>query len=255
MSRNITVAIWGSNGAGKTTFSAAVAQELTKYYHSVLLVSADRFSPALALWGIPGDPDRAIKEHRKEESFGRILNCPNLTEQYIKERIIPHPGNDRIGVLGYFANEDCESLNAPDGNAALSFINEAKRCMPVTIIDCTVPQTDFLTEKALEYADIVILLLEPNAEGIGFVYAQNSFIRRNLSDSRRYIFLASKVQPDSAVSKFEYSLGVRFEKKQLPFTDEAPYKLNRLELFKKYNGAYADTVAAVSLMIKEEGLK
>lgn len=255
MSKNITVAVWGNNGGGKTSFSSAITKELTKYFHSVLLVSADRFNPSMAVWGVPSDSEKAKRENRKEESFGRILNCPNLTEQYIKERIIPHPENDKIGVLGYFANEDCETLNPPDGNASISFINEVKKSIPVTVIDCTIPQIDFMSEKALEYSDVVIILLEPNATGIGFVYAQNSFIRRNLSDSRKYIFLATKVQPDSAVAKFEYSLGIHFEKDQLPFDLDVQKKHNRLEMFKSYSGGYADTVSKVSLMIKEEAMK
>jgi hypothetical protein len=252
MSRNILVAVWGGKSAGKTAFSAALTRQLTKYFMAVLLSSADKFMPAFAAWGIVPDKEKAKKEGRVIESLGEMQKCPNLTGEYIKKRLISHPDNNRIMLSGYFAGEDCELYNDIDGNTAQSLLNEFRKIAQVSVIDCTIPKTDMLSEKALQCADVVIILLEPNAAGIGFVGAQNSFIRRNLSDGRRYVFLASKVSPDSAVAQFEYQLGIRFFKNRIPYTYETTRKLNRLELFKPYDGEYADTVDAVAAIIKGE---
>ena len=251
MSRNLTVAVWGSNGAGTSTFSAALTLGLTKYFWNVFLVSGDKFLPAHDMWGIQSN----VNERLPVESIGSILTYTNLTKEYIKERVIYHPEHRdkaKIGLMGYLVDDDCQLYNPISGNAAQSLLNEVKKLFQVTIVDCTLPQTDSLTEKALQYADIVITLLEPNAAGIGFVNAQSSFIRNNLSDGRRYIFMAAKVEPDSAVAEFEYRLGIRFDKLRLPYTKQAREKFNKLELFKKYDGDYRQTVDGIAERIMEE---
>lgn len=251
MMKNITVAVWGGSGAGKTTFSAALSQYLSSYFRSILLVNADRFSPAFAMWGVVPDRKKAEKENLIVESLGKAMNCSDLTADYLRQRIVIHPENKKIGLLSYLPDDDCERYDPIGGNAAQSLLNETKKFVQVTVIDCTNPQIDLLTEKALRYADMIIYLLEPNCRGVCFVNAQNSFIRRNLSDGRRYIFLAAKVDPESAVTQFEYLLGIRFHKTRLPYTEQARDKLNRLELFKKYNGEYGNTVDSIAKMIKE----
>jgi hypothetical protein len=249
---NLTVAIWGNKGAGTSTFCAALAQSLSKYFRSILLISGDMYQPAFSIWGVVENPIKEGKENLKMDSIGHILSCPDLTAEYIKKNVIVHPDNNCIGLMGYLANDDCERYSPVNGNAAQSLINIAKRFSQITIVDCTLPQTDSITDIALQYADIVITMLEPNPSGIGFVSAQNSYIARNLSDERKYIFMAAKAEPDSAIAQFEYQLGIRFHKRRLPYTHEAIEKLSRLELFRKYSGEYKETVDAIAEQIREE---
>lgn len=252
MSKNLIAAVWGGKSAGKTIFSAALASRLTKYFINVLLTGADRFMPSFACWGVFPDEDKYKKEGVPLESIGEMCKCQNLTGDYIKKRLIFHPENRKISLAGYFANEDCKLNDPIEGNTAQSFLNEFRKIAQVTVVDCTVPETDMLTEKALKCADVVILLLEPNAAGIGFYNAQYSFIHSNFSDGRRYVFLASKVTSDSAVTQFEYQIGIHFQKERIPYTYETTRKLNRLELFRPYDDEYATAVDRAARIIKEE---
>jgi cellulose biosynthesis protein BcsQ len=252
MSHNLTVAVWGNKGAGKTTFCAALAQTLTQYFYSVLLINADVMLPAFAIWGIVPDVKKAEKENRKVESIGSILSEMDLTAEYIRNRISYHPDNNKISLAGYFTNEDCEQYDPISGNAAKSLLNEVNKLFQVTIIDCTMPQTDKLTEKALQYADIVLIMLEPNCIGIGFLNAQSKFFRRNFADGRKYIYLTAKVEPTSEVIEFEYQMGIKFNKQKLPFTQQTRDNLNKLELFQKYDGEYGNTVEIIAERIRME---
>jgi hypothetical protein len=256
MSQNLIVAVSGGKWAGKTTFCATLSLGLTKYFWNVFLVNGDRFLPAHDMWGIQNE----VKEGFPVESIGNILSYPDLTEDYIKQRVIYlpvnkiyHPGNDKvkIGLMGYLVDDDCELYQPISGNAAQSFLNEVKKCFQITIVDCTLPQMDSLTEKALMCADIVITLLEPNCVGFGIFYAQRSFKKNHLPKDRLNITIASKVDDNNAVGAFEETVGIRFDKRRLPFTQEAREKLNSLNLFSEYKGEYGDTVADIAKRIME----
>jgi Flp pilus assembly CpaE family ATPase len=153
--------------------------------------------------------------------------------------------------MGYQANSDVEAFDPITGNAALSLLHEVKKMFQVTIVDCTTPKTDEVTDKALKYADVIIVLLEPNCLGVGFLKAQRSYIRNYFSDDRSYIFLAAKVEKISALDDFEKRLGVMFDN-NLPYTQQARYKLHTHELFEKYGGDYGKSVDSIANRLKEE---
>jgi hypothetical protein len=254
MSRSLIVAVCGGKGAGKSTFAAALTQSLTRYFYEIFLVSGDRFMPSFDLWGVQNN----VSGDFPVKSIGKILSYPDISDEYIKKHVIAYPGKkekSHIGLMGYLVDDDCELYGGISGNAAGSLLYAAKRLYQVTIVDCTLPQTDKLTERALLQADVTITLLEPNALGCGGYYSQQSFIRRNMSDGRARITVASKVGDDNAIGEFEDITGVRFDRLYLPYTKQARDKLNSLDLFSEYGGAYGDAVAGLSRRIKEESEK
>jgi cellulose biosynthesis protein BcsQ len=190
--RNLVVAVWGGKSSGKTTFAAALAQELTKHFWLVLLVSADRFQPAFSVW--------QIDSKFEIESIGKILSYPDITEDYLKKNIVYQ--TERLGFMGYPVTDDYEQNNPISGNAAKIFLREVKKIVQIAVVDCTMPQIDMLTEKALEKADIVVMLHEPNNTGYGFLHAQYRFNRRNTGNNR-YMNLASKVAPTTDIEEYE----------------------------------------------------
>jgi cellulose biosynthesis protein BcsQ len=243
---NITVAVWGNKGAGKTAFSAALANSFSKYFSSILLVSGDKYSPAFSAWGI-----RTNSDDKRTKSIASLCALPDITEDILKKHITLCHDNNNIGLCGYLTTDDCELYESISGNAAQSFLTATENVSQITVVDCTIPQHDRITEKALKNADVVIILLEPNANGIGFVYSQNSFIANNLTDDRKYIYLAAKVTPNTAVNEFETRLGITLSEHRLPFTFDTISKLTSLELFKDYSGEYKETVDSVAKDIKD----
>lgn len=254
--KNVTIAIWGNPGSGKGTLAAAIAHTLTKEtgFRAVLLASSDAMTPAFAIWGIEPEGPRQNDEVEdfRPKSIAGILSYPDISDIYLRQRTIIHPGNKSIGLMGYFTGESIDKYDRISGNAAQSFLLEARHFSQVTMIDCAQPQTDQLTLKAIADADLTIVLLEPNARGEAFYFAQRNVFERSLTNRKKRVFVASKVRQSSPVEPFETATGIRFDNMLLPFTFEAVDRLDRGDLFAKYKEpGYQKTVDNLASQIRE----
>ena len=220
----IVIAVCGNKGAGKSTFSAALAHVMLKYYSSILLCNADSASPAFAMWGI-----LAEEENPKAEPINKVLTNPDLSPLFIQQRTVL--GEKNIGLMGCFINQAYEEYGAIHGNAAESFLAQVRKFSQVTIIDCITPQIDALSAKAILNAEVVLSLLEPNALGVAHLHAQSHFMSD--LDSGRVVYISAKTETSADIAAFEYHMGVKFSY-QLPYTHEAREKLEKLELFSNY---------------------
>lgn len=244
------IAVWGSPGAGVSTFCAALAKGLSRYFNYLLLCSADPFVPANALWNVLSGTEKAGSELGQAESIREILSCPDLNADYIKARVSPHPNIRQLGLLGCFVREQYEQCDPVNGNAANTFFSCVRQFSQITIVDCMQPQLDTLSLVAMEQADMVITLLEPNAYGLAFTSAQ----RRILSSlsGMEHTYIAAKVAPTTPMAAFEVSIGFHFDGLILPYTQEVRNRLEQLELFGKYGGQYGKTVDSVVDRIRRD---
>lgn len=247
---NIVIGIWGGPGTGKSTFTAALAYTLSKNIRSVLVCSADPAVPAYAIWGVTAGMETAAKAYEFAEPLRRVLTCPDLTPDYIKARIAPHPKIRNIGLLGGFIEDTYEQYLPVSGNAAESFLLNVKKFAQITIIDCIVPQQDRLSMSALESADIVFTLIEPNGLGVGFLNSMRNVFEK--TKAGRNLFIAAKADEISPVEQFEYYRHVHFDFR-LPYCDEPRLKRERLDLFSEYKGQYGDTVEGAAAIVREVG--
>lgn len=244
------IAVWGSPGAGTTTFCAALAKGLSRYFNFILLCNANPFIPANALWNVLSGTELAGPELDAAEPIRKILSCPDLNADYIKARVSPHPNIRQIGLLGGFIGERYEQYDPVEGNAASTFLSGIRQLAQVSVADCMQPQMDRLSLTALEQADMIITLVEPNAYGASFAAAQNRVLS-SVSVGVGHVYIAAKVAPTTPVADFEYNIGIHFDSLILPYTQEARDRLERLDLFGNYGGRYGKTIDYIVDRVKE----
>ena len=146
---NLILAVWGENGSGKSTFSAALARALSEHFSTVLLASADVACPSFALWGA---------DNEKKTSLGAVLNSAEITAGYLQQNIVTESAHASIGLLGYLAGESIEQYNPIGNEAAEAFFFAVKEFAQVTIVDCCLPQNDVFSYEAINSADIIDFL-------------------------------------------------------------------------------------------------
>lgn len=248
--KNIIVAVWGSPGAGTSTFCPALAKSLARHSSYMLLCNANPFIPAYVSWGILAGVEQVGTKWENAEPLRRVLSCPNLTAQYVAKRLVFHPNIKQIALLGGFINERYEQYDQVGGNAANVFLDCVREFAQITLVDCMQPQLDALSVKALEKADLIITLIEPNAVGTAFTMSQLHILKALSKLPSRKIYLAAKVDNLTPVPDFENQTGIHFDA-VLPYSDEARAKLELVNLFSEYGGVYGKTVKDAVQAVRE----
>jgi hypothetical protein len=247
--RGIVISVWGQNGTGKTVLSAALTASLSVNFN-VLLASPDKVNPAFALW-LPDD------KRMRFDSIGSTLEYPNLDVEYLTTtnsdqpyRIVPYPGNESIGLLGYLKDDDIDRYNPIEGQAAKRFIDTARSFADITLIDGSDnPQEDGLTMTGLLNSDIIITLIEPNAKGISFTHAMKRYFLQ-CDKTAQHFLLAGSVRRDSPIQTVESVIGRPFFD-YLPDSDEVRKKINECRLFSGYKSEYGEKVARIAQLVEE----
>lgn len=234
------VAVWGEPGAGKSTFSAALAQRLSNDYNAVLVVNPDPIVPAFSMWGVDKDDIPSI---------GETLNYPELTQTFIRRNTVVYPDNDKIGLMGYLSKESIERHDPIERNSAKKLLNLAKEFAEITIVDCCLPQTDTVSYEAIFSADAVITLVEPNGRGIGFYFSMSPIFSYLEKADIQHAFSAAKIRGESPLTQAEEVIGKKFDAK-LPFVKEALDHMDERNLFVKYAGVYQKEIDRLAERIK-----
>lgn len=237
--KNLSIAIWGENGSGKSTFAAALARALTEYFTAILLASADTACPAFALWGA---------DDAKKVSLGALLGSPTISAGFLQQNVTPAPENDCIGLLGYLAGENIEQYNPIGSEAAEAFFSAAKEFSQITIADCGLPQSDPFSYEAVRRADIIFSLIEPNRKGMAF-YAAMEPVFSALTEQKHYLVCA-KERSDSPVCDAAGKLGLQFDF-SFPYSEEAIKKFYDCKLFERYTGITGHELHRITALLKE----
>lgn len=231
------VAIWGGNGVGKTTLSAALANELTKDKSTrVLIVNNDNRAPAYATWmpdyhGLPID------------SAGDILNNPDLDRDYLLSeksdspfRTVPCPANKNIALIGYLQDDNIEKYNPLQTSTAYEFFNVVKLDIPevdMIIVDASDPEENSFSKVALDLADIVITMIEPNTKGIAFMNAMGSTINQLQKSGQTHHIILSPTFGSAPVSTMRNRFDIAYYE-TIKYSEEAKQKFDSCQLFTDY---------------------
>ena len=245
--KNLIVAIWGENGVGKTTFSAALTYVLSRTHNGILLVSPDEFNPAFASL-IPNYKGAPL------QSFGRIADNQYFSADFLKTMYTPMPGNEAVGLMGYCVNDNVEKYNSIEENMAIRFFEFVKTFAEITIVDCSNPYNSDISSVALLQADIVLTLISPDQKGIGFYRASKTRISQCNDGMRRHLLMASPLINPSLVEIASNVIGKPFFD-SLPYCEEVYEKLISGNLLSKYKRGYNIPVNRVAEIIKEEAFR
>ena len=114
------IAVWGSPGSGKSTFSAILARYLTRDKSKAIIISPDQTVPMMPVWF----PNENIENNM---SLGHILTSSEINNSIIAERVKLLKSYPYVGVLGYTSGDDavvdlrgCEDM--PEGHIVLDIL-------------------------------------------------------------------------------------------------------------------------------------
>lgn len=240
---NIIAAVYGGNGVGKTTFSAALAAEASGFCGKIILASPDVYMPGNALL-MPHD------KGVQQESLGTLADSPQFGDEALLRAVTPYRKNGNIGLLGYLKDDNADQYNRFDENLSLRLLSAVRRLAEITIVDCANPYEDALSHMALLNADLVFILIEPNSKGVLSYLAQKTLSSAVEGLTAKKVYLASPAHAYSPVEDVAYVVGHPFYD-LLPYTEEANTKLCDGDLISKYRSRYAAPVCRCAGLLRE----
>lgn len=195
----IMISVWGSGGAGKTTFSLALATELARRKQNVVVINPDTSPPFLPI----ALPHRDLAPHN---SLGTLLEALEINFDALKGKIHIHPKSDRIGFMGLVSGETPITYKS-FARETLTLLLQALDASPFdyVIFDCVAnPVMDQLTLLSLETSNYVFRLVTPDIKGAEFVKGQMMWLKNspnfNLTEQIRVLSPVHDVSPVAEIS-------------------------------------------------------
>ena len=163
------IAVWGSPGSGKTTFSVKLAEALynrSRGKSAVIVVFADIVTPTIPI---------IFPNFRSDDVFsvGDILSKPDFFADDVVSKMVMTKDRMNLGYLGYKDNENHYSFPEYTEKKAKCFYDVLVGIADYVIVDCmSLPDYNFLTSVALKNADQVIRLSTPDLNCLSFQMSQ-----------------------------------------------------------------------------------
>lgn len=200
MSNASIITVWGSPGAGKSTFAAILARYLTRDKSKAIIISPDLTTPMLPVWF----PNESIENRM---SLGHILSSHEINNSIIAERVKLLRAYPYVGVLGYTSGD--MPLSYPDVayDKVVQLIEVAAGMVDYLILDCPPRVTDLFTPAAIELADIVVSIFAPDLRGISYRKAQTPLLAGEKFKLDKHLIFAGCARPYYAIDEMEHVVG------------------------------------------------
>ena len=169
------IAVWGSPGSGKTTFSVKLAEALNSRSkksagHKTLVVFTDLTSPVVPV----------VFPNRKSEdiySLGSVLVKTDLSPNVIFSNTMFIKDRSDLGYLGYTAGENKFSYPALTEDKIRAFEEQLRLMADFVIVDCVSnPEESLLSKLLLQDADKVIRVCTPNLKCLSYHQSQTQIV-------------------------------------------------------------------------------
>ena len=176
------IAVWGSPGSGKTTFSVKLAEALynrSRGKSAVIVVFTDIVTPTIPV---------IFPNFRSEDVFsiGSILSKPDFFADDVVSNMVMTKDRMNLGYLGYKDSENHHSFPTYTAEKAKYLYDVLVGIADYVIVDCmALPDSNFLTSVALENADQIIRLSTPDLKCLSFqmsqlkTFASRGYLREN----------------------------------------------------------------------------
>ena len=208
------IAVWGSPGSGKTTFSVKLAEALNSRSkksagHKTLVVFTDLTSPVVPV----------VFPNKKSEdiySLGSVLVKTDLSPNVIFGGTMFIKDRSDLGYLGYTAGENKFSYPALTEDKIRAFEEQLRLMADFVIVDCVSnPEESLLSKLLLQDADKVIRVCTPNLKCLSYHQSQTQMLTRfgylpedhigvlNITESEQQ-YSASDLKP--RFGKIEYTV-------------------------------------------------
>ncbi|SES65236.1 AAA family ATPase [[Clostridium] polysaccharolyticum] len=203
------VAVWGSSGAGKTTFAINLALALAKKQLESLVILTDINAPDLKVL-LPFEKDLKSMGYlwtRQDADKTDIYNACVVTK------------SEYICLMGYTKGENAFSYSDYTKDNVFRIYEEMRTMADYVIVDC-VPNLAYnmLTTVALETADCVVRMGEAKKKSFSFFDSSLPLLADSRYEREKHIRLLSKVKSDMPIEIAKKYLGCDLE---LPYIEEA----------------------------------
>ncbi len=229
----MVIAIWGRDGAGKSTLSDALGVLFSKRGVCVI-VDTDLTQPTLPV-RCSGEAQKGVKP------LGNALTGAVVTD--IRPYLCQHPVHKGLFYAGLRRSDDFLAFELGLGaeGGARNFVDRCAEQADTVILDLSGQRSDPFLPAALE-ADHLILPVVPNPQGLCWYLAVKPLLER-MEALERVLPVASMARQEHDVAGVEKVGGLAFTA-QLPWvrdTGGSKYAKELRPLFDKLSGG--DTVA------------
>ena len=207
----MVIAIWGRDGAGKSTLSDMLGVFFSKK-GICIVIDTDLTQPTIP-YRCPGEAQKGVKA----QSLGHALTGAVVTD--IRQYLCQHSSHKGLFYAGLQAGDDFLSYELGLGaeSGARNFIDRCAEQADVVILDLSGQRSDPFLPAALE-ADHLILSIVPDMQGLCWFLAVKPLLER-MGALERALSVASMARPEQDVAGVEKAGGLVFAA-QLPWVPD-----------------------------------
>ena len=189
------IAVWGDGGL--TTVATALASELAAMNKQILLINTSKVLPANAVWHITAPVST-------EKSIGNLFHKREITSALIARYFaIDSKQQPNIATLAYCDSENIllEDEQAPY-DIFVQMIKTAQSIVDYVIVDFAKSLSDMMALAGLQFADLQVIALTPDARGIQFFKSNMPLLSNEQFNQSARIFVANQVTNENDVPAF-----------------------------------------------------
>ncbi len=197
---SVVIAVWGTPGSGKSTFSAILARYLSRDKSKSIIISPDIHTPMLPVWF----PSENIENSM---SIGHILNSHEINSGIIAGKVKLLKSYPYVGVLGYTSGDMPLSYPEVSYEKIAQLIQVTAGMVDYVIVDCTSRVTDLFTPAAIEAADVIVGIFSADLRGVSYRKAQLPLLNGQKFRLEDHLIIAGMVRPYYALDEMEHICG------------------------------------------------
>lgn len=174
------VAVWGSSGSGKTTFATSIASLLYgsgKEENRVAIVYADQNTPAVS-YLFPKCKKDGLR------SLGVPLSKPVIDKKDVLKNTVTVPGKRNLGILGFIDGENVYSYPSFSEERIKQFTELLGEIVDYVIFDCPCDANNLFTVFALDHADIIFNVVNPDLKSITWSSSAYPLLSRHIIEKK-----------------------------------------------------------------------
>lgn len=215
------IAVWGSEGCGKTATAVRLAAALAEQNKDVILVHTDIVAPDIPV---------LLPTQKEQETMGRLWNNPNCSTEQILKACVTTKLN-HLCLLGYKLNENVFSYSEYTKEDVYRVYTELMTMADYIMVDCvSYFMYNMLSAVALETADKVIRMGEANLKSFSFFDSNLVLMSDRRFDMENHIRVLSKLKTYQAIELAKSKLDTQVE---LPYTEELEMAMLEGKMFDK----------------------
>lgn len=207
----MTVTVFGNSGAGKSTFSALLARELSKQA-TVILINFDKNTPMMPVW-LPG------RDVTPECSLGYVLDSLDINTDVLARAVVFPEKQANLGLCSYLLKDTVLSFAEETEGKIDALVQAAGELADYVILDLPPDFGSKVTPTALWLATVRFCVLTPDLRGAAFYTSAKALLERNPKFHwEQTRFVAGNGKPYHAVEALEALTGPLFG--ALPYREE-----------------------------------